>query len=279
MTNSTCYKGTRIMEVKGVLWHSTGANNPNLKRYVQPSNDDPNYEKLMNLLGKNQYGNDWNHIVRQAGLNAWIGKLANGEVTSIQTMPWNFRPWGCGSGPNGSCNSGWIQFEICEDNLKDEEYFKLAYKEACELTAYLCTIYNINPHGTIKIKGMDIPTILCHKDSHDYGLGGNHGDVMHWFPKFGKDMTTVRNDVATLMNGQIWEDDEDMTQEKFNEMMNNYLIDLASKEPGAWSAEARKWCESNGIINGDANGNRMYKKYLTREEIAAIVYRLHGQNK
>ena len=115
-------------------------------------------------------------------------------------MPWNFRPWGCGSGPNGSCNSGWIQFEICEDNLQDEEYFKLAYREACELTAYLCTIYNINPHGTIKIKGMDIPTILCHKDSHDYGLGGNHGDVMHWFPKFGKDMTTVRNDVATLMN-------------------------------------------------------------------------------
>ena len=77
MTNSTCYKGTRTMEVKGVLWHSTGANNPNLKRYVQPSNNDPNYEKLMNLLGKNQYGNDWNHIVRQAGLNAWIGKLAN----------------------------------------------------------------------------------------------------------------------------------------------------------------------------------------------------------
>ena len=70
-----------------------------------------------------------------------------------------------------------------------------------------------------------------------------------------------------------------MTQEKFNEMMNNYLIDLASEEPGAWSAEARQWCESNGIINGDANGNRMYKKYLTREEIAAIVYRLHGQNK
>ena len=34
MTNSTCYKGTRTMAVKGILWHSTGANNPNLKRYV-----------------------------------------------------------------------------------------------------------------------------------------------------------------------------------------------------------------------------------------------------
>jgi hypothetical protein len=34
MTNSTCYKGTKTMEIKGVLWHSTGANNPNLRRYV-----------------------------------------------------------------------------------------------------------------------------------------------------------------------------------------------------------------------------------------------------
>lgn len=34
MTNSTCYLGTRTMTPKGVLWHSTGANNPYLKRYV-----------------------------------------------------------------------------------------------------------------------------------------------------------------------------------------------------------------------------------------------------
>jgi hypothetical protein len=34
MTQSTCYKGTTVMSVKGILWHSTGANNPTLKRYV-----------------------------------------------------------------------------------------------------------------------------------------------------------------------------------------------------------------------------------------------------
>lgn len=33
-TQSTCYKGTSRMDIKGILWHSTGANNPNLKRYV-----------------------------------------------------------------------------------------------------------------------------------------------------------------------------------------------------------------------------------------------------
>ena len=137
MTNSTCYKQTRKMEVKGVLWHSTGANNPNLRRYVQPSANDPNYAQLMQLLGKNTGGNDWNHVERQAGLNCWIGKLADGTVTTVQTMPWNYRPWGCASGKNGSCNNGWIQFEICEDALNDRDYFNKVYKEACEITAYL----------------------------------------------------------------------------------------------------------------------------------------------
>ena len=200
MTNSTCYKGTRTMQVKGILWHSTGANNPNLKRYVQPSACDPNYNQLMQLLGKNTGGNDWNHTEHQAGLNCWVGKLADGSVTTIQTMPWNYRPWGCGSGKNGSCNNGWIQFEICEDALNDRDYFNKVYKEACEITAYLCKMFNIDPHGTVKYGNINVPTILCHQDSYQLGLGSNHGDVLHWFPKFGKTMNDVRNDVATLLN-------------------------------------------------------------------------------
>lgn len=112
MTQSTCYRGTKVMEVKGVLWHSTGANNPHLKRYVQPDDNAPNRQEMLKKLGTNIYKNDWNHISVQAGLNAWIGKLADGTVTTVQTMPWNYRPWGCGSGIKGSCNNGWIQFEI-----------------------------------------------------------------------------------------------------------------------------------------------------------------------
>lgn len=70
-----------------------------------------------------------------------------------------------------------------------------------------------------------------------------------------------------------------MTQEQFNKFMNNYLIELAKKEPSAWSAEARAWCEEKGIIKGDTNGNKMYKKFLTREEMAAMLYNLHGKEK
>lgn len=99
----------------------------------------------------------------------------------------------------GSCNDGWIQFEICEDALNDATYFNQVYMEACELTAYLCKMYGIDPKGSVSLNGVTVPTILCHADSHTLGLGSNHGDVQHWFPKFGKNMDSVRADVAALM--------------------------------------------------------------------------------
>ena len=207
-TQSTCYKGTSTMNVKGVLWHSTGANNPTLKRYVQPSDSKPaadtySKDEWLKILGKNSYNNDWNHVSVQAGLNCWIGKLADGTVTTVQTMPWNYKPWGCGSGSKGSCNNGWIQFEICEDGLTDKDYFNKVYEEACELTAYLCDMYNIDPKGTVVVNGVTVPTILCHYDSHKLGLGSNHGDIDHWFPKHGKSMATVRDDVAAILKGKV----------------------------------------------------------------------------
>jgi hypothetical protein len=200
MTQSTCYKGTGRMKVRGVLWHSTGCNNPSLKRYVQPDDNAQNRDQLIQLIGKNKSGNDWNHQKVQAGLNAWIGKLADGTVAAVQTMPWDYKPWGCGGGKNGSCNAGWIQFEICEDALVDPVYFSKVYQEACELTAYLCRMFHIDPNATVNFGGKKVPTILCHADSYALGLGSAHADVLHWFPKFGKNMNTVRADVAALMS-------------------------------------------------------------------------------
>lgn len=200
MTQSTCYKNTGKMTIKGVLWHSTGANNTSIKRYVQPDDNAPNKEELRKIIGVNLYRNDWNHISYQAGLNAWIGKLANGTVGTVQTMPWNFRPWGCGSGSKGSCNYGWIQCEICEDSLNDKTYASQVYEEACQLTAFLCRIYNLDPNGTVVYNGVKVPVILCHADSYKLGLGSNHGDVLHWFPKFGFTMDTARKRITELLN-------------------------------------------------------------------------------
>ena len=224
MTNSSCFKGTRKMDIKGVLWHSTGANNPTLKRYVQPDQSDANYQKLIKLIGRNMLGNDWNHIEIQAGLNAWVGQLADGTVTTLQTMPWNYRPWGCGSGANGSCNDGWIQFEICEDGLNNKEYFEAVYKEACELTAYLCKEYKLNPKGTINFQNKNVPVILCHQDSARLGLGSNHADIYHWFGRFGKTMENVRNDVAAILSNETSSSPEIPVEVKEEELVYTRLL-------------------------------------------------------
>ena len=271
--NSTCYKGTSRMSIRGVLWHSTGANNPNLKRYVQPHETDSNYAEMIALLGKNTNGNDWNHINHQAGLNAWIGKLADGSVTTVQTMPWDYKPWGCG----GGCNNGWIQFEICEDALNDAEYFNQVYREACELTAYLCKKYNLDPMGSVTYSGKTVPVILCHADSSRLGLGSNHGDVLHWFPKFGKDMDDVRRDVAALMNTietNGWEED-DMDVKRFGELWLEYRKTLQDNDAGQYSEQARQWAVDNGLIAGNSSTefNGMWQDMLTREQFVTVLFR------
>lgn len=202
-TNSTCYKGTQTMIPRGVLWHDTGAGNPYIHRYVQPMETDDNYEEMIAILGKNKYGNDWNHIHRQAGMNCWIGKLANGTVATVQTMPWNYKPWGCGGGSKGSLNNTHMQFEICDDGMVSREYFEAVYKEACEITAYYCKMYNLDPLGSFMYNGVKVPVITSHDESYDLKLGSNHGDPTKWLKKYGKTMTDVRNDVAAIMNGKV----------------------------------------------------------------------------
>lgn len=200
MTQSTCYKSTKEFEPIGVLWHSTGANNPNVKRYVQPDDDADDRNEILSILGTNIYKNDWNHTKRSAGVNAFIGKDKSGNVISVQVMPWNYRPWGVGSGRKGSCNNGWIQFEICEDGLKDEIYFKKVYDKAIELTAKICSFYGLNPLNSRRMNGVDVPIVLDHSEAAQLGLGCNHGDVTHWLKRYNLTMDDVRKDVAAAMN-------------------------------------------------------------------------------
>lgn len=69
-----------------------------------------------------------------------------------------------------------------------------------------------------------------------------------------------------------YEEDETLTQNQFNAMMDVYIKNLSAKEPSDWSAEAREWAEKRGIIAGDEHGNKQYKKFCTREELIQILY-------
>lgn len=176
LTNNACYKAGKTITPKGIMVHSTGANNPYLKRYVGPDDG---------LLGKNQYNNHWNQDQpdgRQVCVHGFIGKLADGSIATYQTLPWNHRGWHAG----GAANDTNIGFEICEDGLTDASYFNAVYKEAVELCVYLCKLYNLTEKD-----------VICHSEGHKLGIASNHGDVMHWFPKHGKSMDTFRAEVKS----------------------------------------------------------------------------------
>jgi LysM repeat protein len=184
-TNNACYKAGRTIAVKGIMVHSTGANNPNLKRYV--GSDD-------GLLGKNQYNNHWNQDKpdgRQVCVHGFIGNLADGSIATYQTLPWNYRGWHGGSGTKGSVNDTHIGFEICEDALTDAAYFNAVYKEAVELCAYLCKEYKLDPTAD--------GVIIGHYEGYKRGIASNHADPRHWFPRHGKSMDTFRSEVKKLM--------------------------------------------------------------------------------
>lgn len=63
-----------------------------------------------------------------------------------------------------------------------------------------------------------------------------------------------------------------VTQTEFNAMMYSWIASQAAKEPGEWSAEARAWAESNGIIKGTGAG-MSYGAYCTREMMIEFLYR------
>lgn len=277
-TNSKCYKNTEKFIPVGILWHSTGANNTALKRYVQPTDGSANYDADIAKLGKNTNGNDWNHKQESAGVNAFIGKFADGTIGTVQCMPWDYAPWGCGSGSKGSCNKysnggkkyGWIQFEICEDALKDKEYAQKVYDEAVALTAYLCKEYKIKPDGYVTVRGVKIPTITCHNDAYKLGFATGHSDINHWFPKLlNKDMEAVRRDVGAAFS-------EASVQEP---TIESEIATIPVTETVTETKEANykvKITASGLNVRADANENASIVTIIYKDEVYTIVEENNG---
>lgn len=190
MTNSTCYCQSYSMRVKGVIIHSIRGKQ--LKDYIQPSPKDPNKDQLLELIGINEEYTDLNHTPRNYGVNAWIGELNDGTIASVQTLPWDMRSWGCGLGSKGTCNDGWIQITICQNDEKKVEI----REELKELIAYLCKAYNLNPNNFIvsdNFKG--VPVVVDHSEAYKLGYC-QRPDL--WIAKF--DFTNFKTDICLTAN-------------------------------------------------------------------------------
>ena len=227
LTKNACYISGEPLKVKGVMVHSTGANNPRVSRYV-PGND---------VIGYNQYGNHWDQYMpgnRKKCIHAFIGKFADDSIGIVQTLPWDMVAWHAG----GPANNTHIGFEICEDHLDDEVYFNAVYDKAVWLTAYLCLLFDLDPLAD--------GVVICHSEGYARGIASGHMDISHWFPIFGKTMDDFRAAVARKM-----EEEKPVTYEQWKEYMDRYRKELqAAPVTEKWQRDTIKRAIEAGVSDG-----------------------------
>lgn len=243
LTHNDCYLRGRTIRPRGVMVHSTGANNPYLRRYIAPDDG---------RLGTPS-PRHWNQSGVGACVHAMIGKAADGSVCAYQTLPWNMRGWHCG----GAGNDTHISFEICEDKLADRAYFQATYQAAVELTAYLCRRFKLDPQAD--------GVVLCHSEGYQRGIASNHADVLHWWRKFGVSMDDFRADVAAEM-----QEGEDMTEAQVRQIVREEIAALqlqrAELPPSDWARDQLAAAVAAGITDG-----KRPRGFATREEVAIMV--------
>lgn len=189
LTNNDCY-GRAPITPRGIIVHSTGCNNPTLKRYLAPDDG---------IIGKNKNNNHWNRHGVNKCVHGFIGKDVNGDVQVYQTLQFEQCSWGVGKGKKGSYNyspHGYIQFEICEDGLTDRTYFLKAFSLAAKFCAYLCIEY-----------GLEVNRVISHHEAYLEGYASNHGDCDKWLKKFGYNMDwfreSVRLEIIEMQEGLV----------------------------------------------------------------------------
>lgn len=239
-TKNLCYIAAKKMTPKGIVVHSTGANNPSLKRYVDCAEE----------LGINKYGNHWN-TERPGGrsvcVHAFIGYDKNNKVRVAEILPLDICCWGVGSGKKGSYNYNppHIQFEICEDGLQNQVYYRQAFDVAAEYCAHLCKQYRLS-----------VGTIVGHCEAYKKGYGSNHSDPEHWMKRFGETMSDFRNLVASKLQ-----------RESENSVVVPYLVKITTS-----ALNIRKGAGTNTVKVGCIRDRGVYTIVEERTGAGATLW-------
>jgi len=240
-TRSDCYQTYQKMTPEGIIVHSTGCSNPNIKRYVAPGNDD---------IGYNNNGNSMNEPGQDVCVHMIIGKNANGKVKCYQILPFDICCWGVGSGWKGSYNYNppYIQFEMCEDDLDDRTYCKACYDKAVAVCAELAKKY-----------GFSVNNIKSHHEAGQIGMGSQHVDPDNWWGNFGFTMDQFRADVKKAMNGSYSDGGSSSSSSSSNMYRVRKSWDDPKSQIGAYSSleNAKKACKP-GYKVYDNNGKQVY---------------------
>ncbi len=235
-TKNFKFKAADKMIPEGCVNHSVGTAQPSLDVWY----------KLMNETDK------W-------AVNAILGDFHLGEGKILLVMPLDYKPAGCGPGSKGSWNTNRIQWEIAEpaghkynggtmigyDAAKNQPYFDRMWKLLVAWNVYCAHKY-----------GYDSKTINDHAESYKAGYGSNHADVGHWFPRHGKNMDILRQEVQQILDN--------------TKIQSSTTLDNA---PDAWGKEAVNWAILNKILLGNEKGDYKLHSNCTRQDMLIFLYR------
>lgn len=181
LTNNPCYKAGKKIEVRGIMLHSVGCNQPSAEVFIK----------------------EWN---KQTDLKKCVHAFIDGVTGKVyQTLPWEHRGWHCG----GAGNNTHISVEMCEpsgirynggaafnclDRSEALAVVKRTYDAAVELFALLCRQYQLDP--------LKDGVIISHKEGHARGIASGHEDPSHLWNglQSGYTMDGFRHDVALAIH-------------------------------------------------------------------------------
>ncbi|MGO5113541.1 N-acetylmuramoyl-L-alanine amidase [Candidatus Avoscillospira sp. LCP25S3_F1] len=98
------------------------------------------------------------------------------------------------------------------------------------------------------------------------------GDDMALYDRRYDEVVAALADAAAETLG--WKGEKPMTYEEFTAMMERYERERAAAPAADWSAQARAWCETGGVLN-----DGRYGSHVTREELAQALYNLAGKGR
>lgn len=234
LTQNDCYKAAVPMAPRGILVHSTGVDQKRISAYT----------------------GQWNRSGVQVCVHGFLGLDDDGKLCYEQILPYGIECWGAGSGSLGSFNRSHIQFEICE-TLGDGQWCRETYEAALEICAELCRQFGIAPEN-----------VVTHSEAHAMGYAGNHGDVMHWWPRYGLSMDGFRRELGEIL--------DDNSYESFKANMERYLLEMSAKPADNYAAGAARLGVARGIFS-DGNGDGSMdapQGWMKRQELAAVMQRL-----
>ena len=274
LTKNPCYTAGKTISVQGLVLHSVGCPQPNPNVFV----------------------NGWNkESYTRACVHGFIGEndvyitLPCLEKTTTSRCGISHRGWHGGKGVNGSVNDTHIGFEMCEPSCIEYtkganficsnkqqaiKFVEKTTRNAVDLFALACKYHNLNPLAD--------GVIISHSEGAERGIASNHGDPVHLWTQLGMNWTMdrFRQEVYNKMheNDIVEEEDDDMDINRFKELWFEMRKELQDNDSNSWSAIARDWSVSNGLINGggtlpDGKPNYMWDDVVTREQLACLFYR------